>query len=234
QRDWNQVSTSSDPAAIRDFLRKHGNGKYAAEAQKKLEELEWANVKNSGLANNDKLKAFLAEFGNGPHGRAAKDQLDDNIWNSVDKSKLDDLNRFTRDNPDNRHIQDARNQIEQIQNRLQTEKQKQDELKKQQDAALRAEKQMISDTVDLFNSINQRNRQDKDLITVWPSAPPGFKNVESRARLSCDLDSIKLPGDSAEAACTLSIRTQRGAIGDQTAKVTFQRVGAKWQIQTLL
>ena len=117
---WEAIRDSTDPSDFRSFIEGFPEGRFAAEAQGRLDELEqarWETIRDTG--DPAVLRAFVKAF---PDGRFAIEaqrrlaRLEEARWAAV-KGSTDpsDFRAFLRDFPDGHHTGEARRLLDQLQ-----------------------------------------------------------------------------------------------------------------------
>ena len=117
---WEAIRDSTDPSDFRTFIEGFPEGRFAAEAQGRLDELEqarWETIRDTG--DPAVLRAFVKAF---PDGRFAVEaqrrlaRLEEARWAAV-KGSTDpsDFRAFLRDFPDGHHTGEARRLLDQLQ-----------------------------------------------------------------------------------------------------------------------
>jgi serine/threonine protein kinase len=69
QEEWDRVSSSKDAAVFQEFIRKHPDSPFVAQAAARIEQIAWEAVKNS--TEMKVLRAFRAQYPNGAHAAQA-------------------------------------------------------------------------------------------------------------------------------------------------------------------
>jgi hypothetical protein len=92
QEEWDRVNSSKDAAAFQEFIRKHPDSPFLAQAATRIEQIEWEAVKNS--TDVKALRAFRAQYPNGAHAAQAASVVDALESEANSQSIKDALNRY--------------------------------------------------------------------------------------------------------------------------------------------
>jgi serine/threonine-protein kinase len=71
---WEETRGTSEPGKLEDFLKKHGSGPHAPEAEARLEKLEWDGTKKEDLVA---LKAYVNRFPKSTYSGEASRKIED-------------------------------------------------------------------------------------------------------------------------------------------------------------
>ena len=100
QLAWTRINSTADTAAVEDFLRRYPNSSFRAQAESKLENLDWSKVSGSGSLRAFQDYAAQYTFPPGPHLPAALAEIARLEWEAI-QNTTDPLQvkRFLDQNP---------------------------------------------------------------------------------------------------------------------------------------
>ena len=211
EQAWNQVSTSSDPDKVRQFLLGHPNGAHSKPAQELLETLEWNRTDRNKI---EALEAFRRNFPNSPHAREAEDQI----------ARLKTL-------PVNPEPGGKKGPV--------VEPPKPEPKRPTDDTLARQQAETdIRAVIAKFNTAQKRGQRGKgELLQIWPSGK-GSSLIDMLGTQTAELQEsgpIVISGDRATVRCNLlTVVRQRPGTNQLPVTVTFERRAAQWSIQSLL
>jgi hypothetical protein len=225
EQAWDSVRGSTDTSALQAYAQRFPNSPHAAEAQTRLEAIEWSRT---GLNDPAALRAYLSRFPNGAHAREASTRLDDLAWNGVDKNNLAALRDFAAQNPNSAHVPDARSAISQLEKRAQENN---DKSKAANQATLdAAQQQAIRGVLGEFNSAFQ-HRNPRELRQIWTNPMKELVDAAS-AGAAVTLEPVgpaDIRGDTASVICVYSV-TVRNQVSPARVRVALRKAGDKWLI----
>jgi serine/threonine protein kinase len=106
QEEWDRVNSSKDAAAFQEFIRKHPDSPFLAQAATRIEQIEWEAVKNS--TDVKALRAFRAQYPNGAHAAQAASTVEA-IESEANRQLLQDALRRYQAAYENRDTDAIRN-----------------------------------------------------------------------------------------------------------------------------
>jgi len=217
-RDWELLASVDDVTAIQNYLELYPNGRFAAQARARAEELDWAKVKDS--RDLTALDSFLKKY---PRGRFAKDaagnieqlQQEDLEWRVAERSR-DPLavQKFIDQHPHSRHLEEAQTTVL---------------IFKDQKAILQLLKQYEG----------SYNRQDlKQLLELWPFCPSSVQNI-LRAQFKTSqsgtltLSAVGDPNITGELASLMVLRVRQTDAATTSGNVPFKfrKQNQRWVIE---
>ncbi|MGH9667569.1 MAG: PEGA domain-containing protein, partial [Bryobacteraceae bacterium] len=225
-QDWEQVRSSTDLAAIDDFLRKHPGGAHAEEA-----------------------KARDAQLRQQSQAGAAR-RADQNAWDAADKSKKSSLQDYLARFGSGSHAQEARALIIQIEKQdadaLAAQRAQQQKEKDRAQAQLHSlDNEAVLQAVSAFEAAYNRLNL-KALQSVWPGMPKNtadsfrdqFRYTKTLRFQIRPSGQPVVSGDSATVNCarTLDLTTKDGqhaGVADERVRVTLNRAGSGWVIRAI-
>jgi hypothetical protein len=83
QLAWNRISSTNDPGAVEEFVRRYPNSSFRAQAESKLEALNWAKASSSGSLRGYQEYAARYTFPPGPHLAAAVAEIARLEWDAI-------------------------------------------------------------------------------------------------------------------------------------------------------
>ena len=83
QLAWNRINSTSDPAAIEEFVHRYPNSSFRSQAESKLEALNWAKASSSGSLRAYQDYAARYTSPPGPHLSAAITEIARLEWDSI-------------------------------------------------------------------------------------------------------------------------------------------------------
>jgi hypothetical protein len=208
ERDWQQISGTSEPEKVREFRKAHPNGKHAADAEQLLDRLAWSSTKQDSL---ESLRAYVHDFPNGLHHAEATAQIDELTWKNVDTSRIDQVRKYFAENPRGSHAAEAQRIID-----------RQDVLQDQ--------------VRDVLNGLNAAfdKKQEGQIKQIWPKVSrewlDSLRRPDQKMSLKAQADP-QVQGDSATVRCTL--HTTQPSPKDQNATLSLHYAGGRWQIADL-
>jgi hypothetical protein len=97
---WNRINSTTDPAAVEEFLRRYPNSSVRSQAESKLEALNWSKASNSGSLRGFQEYAARYTFPPGPHLQAAQAEIARLEWEAVQNTTdPSPVKRFLEQNP---------------------------------------------------------------------------------------------------------------------------------------
>ncbi len=100
QLAWNRINSTGDPAAVEEFVRRYPNSSFRAQAESKLEALNWAKASSSGGLHG--YQEYVARYTSppGPHLQAAMAEIARLQWDAI-QSTTDPIpvKKFLEQNP---------------------------------------------------------------------------------------------------------------------------------------
>jgi hypothetical protein len=100
QLAWNRTNSTSDPAAMEEFLRRYPNSSFRSQAESKLEALNWAKASNSGSLRG--YQEYVARYSSppGPHLAVATAEIARLEWEAIQNtSDPVPVRKFLEHNP---------------------------------------------------------------------------------------------------------------------------------------
>jgi len=210
------AASSTDPATLRQFLRKYPNSKNWEQLHNRLEEIEWKSVNKSDLTS---LDAFLRDYPQGPHASEGKKlveelQREQSEFFEVMKSGTSGalqayLNRY----PNGSYTPQVRERL-----------------------ALQLDKEAVLDVLRRYEE--SYNRRDlESVLRIWPACPDHLKKAYSDSFRSPQPQKLKLevgePEISGNFASVKGKETRSGELSSSgTFTATLVRQGGKWVIQS--
>jgi PEGA domain len=100
QLAWNRVNSTGDPSAVEEFVRRYPNSSFRAQAESKLEALNWAKASNSGTLHG--YQDYVARYTSppGPHLPAAMAEIAQLEWDAIQNTTDPvPVRRFLEHNP---------------------------------------------------------------------------------------------------------------------------------------
>jgi hypothetical protein len=100
QLAWNRVNSTSDPSAVEEFVRRYPNSSFRAQAESKLEALNWAKASSSGTLHG--YQDYVARYTSppGPHLSAAMAEIAQLEWDAIQNTTDPvSVRRFLEHNP---------------------------------------------------------------------------------------------------------------------------------------
>jgi hypothetical protein len=100
QLAWNRINSTSDPAALEEFVRRYPNSSFRSQAESKLEALNWAKASSSGSLRG--YQDYVARYTSppGPHLPAAMAEIARQEWDAIQNTTDPvPVKRFLEHNP---------------------------------------------------------------------------------------------------------------------------------------
>ena len=100
QLAWNRINSTSDPAAVEEFVRRYPNSSFRSQAESKLEALNWAKASSSGSLRGYQDYAARYTSPPGPHLPAAMAEIARLEWDAIQNTTDPvPVRRFLEHNP---------------------------------------------------------------------------------------------------------------------------------------
>lgn len=99
QLAWNRISSTGDPSAVQEFIRRYPNSSFRSQAESKLEALNWAKASSGGLHG---YQDYVARYTSppGPHLEAATAEIARLEWDILQNTTDPvPVRRFLEHNP---------------------------------------------------------------------------------------------------------------------------------------
>jgi len=81
QTEWQKVKDSNAASDLEQFLKRYPKSEFGAEAQAKLDDLDW-----NAAASNMSYEQYVEKFPQGRHAQQARDAMTDSEWRSLQES----------------------------------------------------------------------------------------------------------------------------------------------------
>jgi hypothetical protein len=215
-RDWKEVA-DEDPQAIQAFLKQYPDGRFAAEARRKAESLEWDSVKDS----NDlpSLDGFVKRYPQGQFAAEARKKIsligkEQEDYRLVSNSNNQaELQQFLSAHPDGTSAQSVRQRLANIQDQA-----------------------AVLDVIQQYQQAYDRKDMDA-ILRLWPKCPedkkrnlgilfsggqPGTLKLEAKGQ-------PEIAGDHARVVCDKT-RVSPGATSKSSAEVRLMKEAGSWFI----
>lgn len=218
-RDWALLADMGDVNALENYQVLYPNGRFAAQARARAEELDWNKLKDS--RDLMALDGFLKKY---PRGRFSKEaaanveqlQQEDLDWRAAQLSKdPSSVQKFLDQHPRSRHADEAQTTIL---------------IFKDQRTILQLLKQYE----------NSYNHQDlKQIVDLWPFCPPGVQNIlraqfKSSQSGTLALSAVDDPNITGELASLTVLRVRRTEAATTSGNVPFKfrKQNQRWVIES--
>jgi hypothetical protein len=215
--DWKEIADAKDPQTIQAFLKQYPEGRFAAEARRKVESLEWDAVKDS----NDlpSLDAFVKRYAQSQFAAEARKKIsligkEQEDYRLVSNSNNPaELQQFLSNHPDGTDAQSVRQRLANMQDQ----------------AAVLDVLQQYQDAYD---------RKDMNaILRLWPKCPEDKKRNLGILFNGGQTGTLKLEakgqpeiaGDHARVLCDKT-RVSPGATSKSSAEVRLMKEAGSWFI----
>jgi len=215
--DYTAVADSTDPSALRQYLRKYPNSRRTAQILARLEDLDWKNANREDLAS---LDAFLQNHPQGQHadearGLVAELQSDQGDFIAAEKAGGGEaLQAYLHKHPNGAYADQAHQKLSRLQDR---------------EAVLSV----------LHRYEESYNRQDLDgIVNLWPDCPDRTKKTLQASFRAAEKQKLQLElqGDPDIKGNFASVRLQETRSGSLTSiapvTITLRRQSGSWFIQS--
>lgn len=109
--DWKTTEETDTIPAYTSFLQHRGDTEMAETARRRIDELRWQQVRESGRLNE--MERFVAEHPDSRFIGEARDAISAHYWKQAQRSgQIQSVESFIEKNPDSPHIEEARTQLE--------------------------------------------------------------------------------------------------------------------------
>jgi len=258
---WALAHEKDTVAALRDYLNRYPNGKYAQSAQVELARLDWQSVQDTN--DNAVLEDFLRRYPSGDYHDQAVSRLDDLVWHRAARGNdLGSLNNYLERFPNGRHADEAGRKIDQLRPAAATPTPPTPpETTKPREIASSTEPPRVSDRVmndkaAIIALLRQyqkayEDRSIEEFRKIWPSMTESqihnvdefFKSVSSVKLAYGIVGEPEIKGDEATVMFTQSINFAQGnnRMKMKPAKITMkvkkvasaQGTEESWQINSI-
>ncbi len=217
--DWNEISSTQDPEAIRAFLNKYPNGRFVTRAAKQSEILEWNRVKDSndlGLLDTFQKRYPQGQFATEAGAKTKQIQNEQESYLRVRNSdNSPELQEFLLNYPNGAFTESVRQQLTNLQDR-------------------RAILEVIRQYQEAYD------RKDLDaILRLWPKCPEDkkrnlrnlFSNGQSGTLKLNATAQPKIAGDRAQVIC-VKTRISSGATSTTSSEILLVKQADSWVIDS--